>query len=264
MLIMYRECRSCYTKIDTIRVLFSIAANKDWPLHQFDVKNAFLYGKIKEVYMKAPLGFSDDYNIGEGSKLNKALYGLKQSPRACFGRFTTAMTKFGYKQSNSDHTIFLKRQNDRITCLIIYVDDMIITGDDKEEICTLKEQLSGEFEMKDLAQLKYFLGIELLRSKGGIFISQRKYILDLLAEIGMVNCKPAETPIIANHGLQMIEGEKLVDRGQYQRMVGKLIYLSHTRPDIAYAVGVVSRFMHRPQIHHMTAVMRILRYLKGY
>ena len=140
---------------------------------------------------------------------------------------------------------------------------MIITGDDKEEIKTLKEQLSREFEIKDLGQLKYFLGIEVLRSKGGIFITQRKYILDLLAITGMLDCKPSDTPIATNNGLQMIEGEKLANRGQYQRMVGKLIYLSHTRPDIAYAVGVVSRFMHKPQIQHMTTVMRILRYLKG-
>ena len=117
--------------------------------------------------------------------------------------------------------------------------------------------------MKDLGQLKYYLSIEILRSKGGIFISQRKYILDLLATTGMVDCKHADTPIVANHGLQIIKGEKLADRGQYQRMVEKLIYLSHTRPDMAYVVGVVRRFMHQLQIHHMTAVMRILRYLKG-
>uniref|UniRef100_A0A803MVW8 Reverse transcriptase Ty1/copia-type domain-containing protein n=1 Tax=Chenopodium quinoa TaxID=63459 RepID=A0A803MVW8_CHEQI len=170
------------------------------------------------------------------------------------------MKQFGYKQSNSDHTLFLKRVKDRITCIIIYVDDMIITGNDEEEIADLK--LFREFE-KDLGNLKYFLGIEVLRSQQGIFIHQRKYILDLLAETGMLDCKPAETPIVANHGLQIIEGEKPADKEQYQKMVGKLIYLSHTRPDIAYAVGVVSRFMHLPQVQHMTAVMRILRYLKG-
>ena len=113
--------------------------------------------------------------------------------------------------------------------------------------------------MKDLGRLKYFLGIEVLRSRGCIFISQWKYILDLLAEIGMLDCKPAGASIIANHGLQMTKGGKLADIGKYQRMVGKLIYLSHTRPDITYAVGVVSRFMHQPQIQHMTTVMRILR-----
>lgn len=120
------------------------------------------------------------------------------------------------------------------------------SGDDKEEIFTLKEQLSDEFEMKDLEQPKYFLGIEVLRSKGGIFISQKKYNLDMLATTGSFDCMPADTSIVANHGFQMIEEEKLANRGKYQKMVGKLIYISHTRPDIAYEVGIVSRFMHYP------------------
>ncbi|CAO2841169.1 unnamed protein product [Amaranthus hypochondriacus] len=256
----YSETFSPVAKIDTIRVLFSIAANKDWPLYQFDVKNAFLHGEIKEeVYMEAPPGFTKGFREGEGCRLRKALYGLKQSPRAWFGRFTIAMRKFGYHQSNSDHTLFLKRKGSSITCLIIYVDDMIITGNDEQEIQALKRKLFAEFEMKDLGLLKYFLG----RSKKGIFICQRKYVLDLLAEVGMLDCKPAETPIVVNHGLRIVEGEAAANREQYQKLVGKLIYLSHTRPDIAYAVGIVSRFMHRPQVQHMEAVLRILRYLKG-
>ena len=260
----YSETFSPVAKIDTIRVLFSVVANKEWPLYQFDVKNAFLHGSIdEEVYMEVPPGYSHDFGDGEGCRLRKALYGLKQSPRAWFGRFTKAMKKFGYSQSNSDHTLFLKKEKEKITCLIIYVDDMIITGNNEEEIADLKGKLFQEFEMKDLGNLKYFLGIEVLRSKQGNFIHQRKYILDLLAEIGMLGCKPAETPIVANHGLQTLEGAKLTNKGQYQKIVGKLIYLAHTRPDIAYAVGVVSRFMHLPQVQHMTAVMRILRYLKG-
>ena len=117
--------------------------------------------------------------------------------------------------------------------------------------------------MKDLGSLKYFLGIEVLRSKKGIFIIQRNYILDLLVETGMLDCKPVDTPIATNHGLQIVEGEKPTDHDRYRRVVGKLIYLSHTRPDNAYAVGVVSKFMHKPQVQHMTAIMSILRYLKG-
>jgi len=140
---------------------------------------------------------------------------------------------------------------------------MIITGNDKEEMEKLKENLFSEFEMKDLGRLKYFLGIEVLRSKQGNFICQKKYILDLLAESGMIDCKPADTPMMTNQKLYMEEGAKLTDKGKYQRLVGKLIYLLHTRPDIAYAVGVVSQFMHQPQINHMEAVRRIVRYLKG-
>lgn len=140
---------------------------------------------------------------------------------------------------------------------------MIITGNDEEEIKKLKTELFNEFEMKDLGRLKYFLGIEVLRSQHGIFICQKKYILDLLAETGMMDCKPAETPMIANQRLYMEPEAELAEKERYQRMVGKLIYLSHTRPDIAYAVGVVSRFMHQPQKAHMDAVERIIEYLKG-
>ena len=144
-----------------------------------DVKNAFLHGELEEVYMKPPPGFSEAYSPREGCRLKKALYGLKQSPCAWFGRFTSAMKKFWYKQSNSDHTLFLKKRKYRITCLVIYVDDMVITSNDADEIRELMKKLSGEFDKKDLGNLKYFLGIEVLRSKRGIFISQRKYILNL-------------------------------------------------------------------------------------
>ncbi|KAF5812790.1 putative RNA-directed DNA polymerase [Helianthus annuus] len=250
--------------MDTIRVLFSVAANKEWPLHQFDVTNAFLHGDLtEEVYMDAPPGFSGGFKEGEVCRLKKSLYGLKQSPRAWFGKFTLAMKEYGYHQSNADHTLFLKRRNGLVTCLIIYVDDMIITGDDTEEIARLKRNLFSKFEMKDLGNLKYFLGIEVLRSKQGIFICQKKYVLDLLAETGLIDCKPADTPMVVNHNLHMELNGELADKGRYQRLVGKLIYLSHTRPDIAYAVGVVSQFMHQPQVAHMEAAQRILRYLKG-
>nr|GEV09695.1 putative reverse transcriptase, RNA-dependent DNA polymerase [Tanacetum cinerariifolium] len=135
--------------------------------------------------------------------------------------------------------------------------------DDKEEITKLMKNLFMEFKMTDLGRLKYFLGIVVLRSKQRIFMCQKRYILDLLAETGMIDCKPADTPMIVNQKLYMEEKAEIADKGRYQRMVGKLIYLSHTRPNIAYAVGVVSRFRHQPQKNHMKAVMRILRYLKG-
>ena len=130
--------------------------------------------------MKPPPGFSEEYNQGEGCKLKKALYGLKQSPRAWFGRFTAAMRRFGYRQSNSDHTLFLKKNADKITCLVIYVDDMVKTGNNVQEIDRLKKQLFQEFEMKDLEKLKYFLGIEVLRSKRGIFYQPKEVYLGSL------------------------------------------------------------------------------------
>ncbi|KAL5551711.1 hypothetical protein UlMin_001887 [Ulmus minor] len=152
------------------------------------------------------------------------------------------MKNFGYKQSNSDHTLFLKHRKGKITALIIYVDDMVVTGDDHDEIDCLQRHLTSEFEMKQLGDLKYFLGIEVARSKHGIFLSQRKYILDLLTETGMLGCKPVDTPIEQNHKLFHCLDATSTDKGRYQRLVGKLIYLSHTRPDIAYAVCVIEGY----------------------
>ncbi|XP_019052185.1 PREDICTED: uncharacterized protein LOC109114293 [Nelumbo nucifera] len=173
------------------------------------------------------------------------------------------MKKGGYTQSRADHTLFIRKRNGKLTTLIVYVDDMVITGDDKEEIKRLKEVLAAEFEIKDLGQLRYFLGIEVARSKEGIYICQRKYILDLLQETDMLGCRPADTPIEPNHGVQESVGEDYLDKERYQKLVGKLIFLSLTRPNIAYAVHVVSQFMHNPKIPHMKAVERILRYLKS-
>src|SRR3954466_4462799 len=195
-------------------------------------------------------------------RLKRSLYGLKQSPRAWFDRFRLAMIRFGYHQSSSDHTLFIRRKDSRTTLLIVYVDDIVLTGNDTGEMSRLKEQLAEEFEIKDLGVLRYFLGIEVARSPDGIFLSQQKYVLDLLKDTGMLGCRPATTPVDPNHGLQAGIGDQ-VDREQYQHTVGRLIYLSHTWPDIAYAVSLVSQFMHDPRTTHLEAVERILRYLKS-
>ena len=260
----YSETFSPVAKLNTVRVLLSLAANLDWPLHQLDVKNAFLHGNLdEEVYMEVPPGYTGSIETKIVCKWERALYGLKQSPRAWFGRFSSVMRKYGYHQSNLDHTLFLKDRQSKVTTLIVYVDDMIITGDDAEEISRLLEQFSAEFEMKHLGGLKYFLGIEVARSKASILLSQRKYVLDLLMEVGLLECKPADTPIVQSHRLGEYSDQVPADKVRYQRLVGKLIYLSHTRPDIAYAVSVVSQFMHNPSEDHMGVVIRILRYLKS-
>ncbi|XP_017191168.1 uncharacterized mitochondrial protein AtMg00810-like [Malus domestica] len=152
---------------------------------------------------------------------------------------------------------------EKVTLLIIYVDDMVVTGNDTEEMERLHVYLSTEFEMKDLGGLKYFLGIEVARSRDSIYLSQRKYVLDLLSKTEMLACKPAETPIVQNHHLAIYPDQVPANRERYQKLVGRLIYLSLTKPYIAYDVSVVSQFMHSPSKDHMAAVMRILSYLKG-
>ncbi|KAM1346354.1 hypothetical protein ACFX13_036411 [Malus domestica] len=261
----YTDTFAPVAKINTVRVLLSLAANLNWPLQQFDVKNAFLHGDLtEEIYMDLPPGCNapDKYKR-KVCRLKKSLYGLKQSPRAWFGRFTKSMRAFGYRQSNSDHTLFLKRQNGKLTALIVYVDDMVVTGNDPEERAALQRYLSTEFEMNDLGSLKYFLGIEVSRSSSGIFLSQRKYIIDLLHETGMSACQPVATPLEEGLKLSVDPNQVPIDKGRYQRLVGRLMYLAHTRPDLAYALSVVSQYMHDPGEQHMNAVTRILRYLKG-
>jgi hypothetical protein len=174
------------------------------------------------------------------------------------------MQRFGYKQSQADHTLFIKHTTQgKVTALIVYVDDIVLTGNDDREIQNLQHDLANEFEIKDLGSLKYFLGIEVARSKHGIFISQQKYILDLLKETAMLGCKAIDNPVEVNVKLGEDSESPLVDKGRYQRLVGRLIYLSHTCPDITYAVSVVSQFMHSPRESHMEVVYRILRYLKS-
>ncbi|KAM0963722.1 hypothetical protein ACFX1Q_023649 [Malus domestica] len=173
------------------------------------------------------------------------------------------MRRNGYYQSHSNHTLLTKRRSSKVAAFISYVDDMIITGDDSEEMIKLEASLAIEFEMKNLGDLKYFLGVEVARSSRGIFLSQRKYVLDLLKETCILGCKPVDTPIVEKHYLGIYPDQKSVDKGRYQRLVGRLIYLSHTRPDITYAVSVVSQFMHSPSMDHMAVVMRILAYLKS-
>lgn len=163
---------------------------------------------------------------------------------------------------DTDSIIQITRK-EGITNLIIYVDDMVVTKNDSAERNALQSYLSREFEMKDLGALKYFLGIEISRTDNGIFLSQSKYVLDLLWKIGMSANEPVDTPM--EFGLKLgIESDQVsVDEGRYQRLIGRLMYLAHTRPDLAYALRVVSQFMHSTGEKHMQVVTRILRYLKG-
>ena len=166
--------------------------------------------------MDFPPGFSTSSESGKVCRLRKSLHGLKQSPRAWFGRFTHSMRKYGYHQSQSDHTLFLKHSNEgKVTALIVYVDDIVVTGNDTVEMGKLKTYLAKEFEIKDLGTLRYFLGIEVARSKEGIFVSHRKYVLDLLVETGMLACKPIDTPIEQNHRLCEDIDDTPLDKERY-------------------------------------------------
>ena len=260
----YGETFAPVAKLNTVRLLIALATSMDWVILQFDVKNAFLHGDLcEEVYMQLPPGYYQKERGMKVCKLKKALYGLKQSPRAWFGKFSGRMKELGYLQSNGDHTLFRKHHGGKVTILLVYVDDIIITGNDEFGVSFLSSELAKAFEIKPLGRLRYFLGIEVAYSPQGIFISQHKYIMDLLKETKMNHCKPSAVPIDPNIKLGLCEEEPPVDKGQFQRLVGKLIYLNHTRPDIAFSVGVLSRFMNSPRKSHLEAAYKVLAYLKG-
>lgn len=194
----------------------------------------------------------------------KSLYGLKQFPQVWFDKFTKVVKHSGYVQAQIDHTLFIKhKESGKIAVLLVYVDNNIATGNDRKEIKTLKASLCKVFELKDLGTLRYYLGMEVARSQAKISTSQRKYNLDLLQEIGISGYRPTNNPIEPKRELGLEEDAISVDRERYQHLVGKMIYLSHTRPDIAFVVSLINQFMHSPREKHLEVVYRILRYLKG-
>jgi hypothetical protein len=258
----YHDTFSPTAKMITVRCLLALAAAQNWSLHQLDVNNAFLHGDLhEEIYMSPPPGLRRQ---GENLVccLHKLLYGLKQASRQWFAKFSTAIQAAGFVQSKTDYSLFTCRKGKSFTALLIYVDDILITGNDVNAIAALKQFLHSHFRIKDLGDLKYFLGIEVSRSKKGISISQQKYTLEILKDGGFLGAKPVNFPMEQNIKLSD-SGELLKDPSQYRRLVGRLIYLTITRPDITYSVHVLSRFMHAPRRPHMEVALRVLRYLKN-
>ena len=174
------------------------------------------------------------------------------------------MKMLGYRQCNGDHTLFFQHSQTRgVTILIVYVDDIIITGNNEEEAIKMEMQLTAHFEIKRLRAIKYFLGIEIAQSEKGYLMTQQKYILYPLNETKLLQGKINNTPIETYHRLTTSEGDPKIEVGSYQRLIGKLLYLSHTRSDISYPVNALTQFMHSPQRSHYQATLQVFRYLKG-
>ncbi|KAK2375797.1 putative mitochondrial protein [Trifolium repens] len=261
--INYFETFSPVAKLTTVRTLLAVAAAKSWHLHQLDVNNAFLHGDLQEdVYMKIPDGVPCD-KPGLVCKLEKSLYGLKQASRKWYEKLSALLIKEGYIQSTSDYSLFTLTKENTFTVLLVYVDDIILAGDSIAEFDKIKAVLDVAFKIKNLGQLKYFFGLEVAHSKQGITVSQRKYCLDMLKDSGFLGSKPASTPLDTSIKLHSTAGSPYSDISSYRRLVGRLLYLNTTRPDIAFATQQLSQFMHAPTTVHYTAACRVLRYLKN-
>ena len=259
----YNETFAPVAKMVTVRTFLSVAAAKGWELHQMDVHNAFLHGDLEEeVYMKMPPGFSTQ-QPGKVCRLRKSLYGLRQAPRCWFSKLTTALKRYGFLQSQSDYSLFTLNRDKIHLSILVYVDDLVLAGNNGVAIQKFKDYLCHCFHMKDLGTLKYFLGVEVARNQEGIFLCQRKYALDIISEAGLLGAKPSGFPIEQNHHLALAENALLVDSEKYRRLVGRLIYLTLTRPELSYSVHILAQFMHQPREAHWEAALRVVRYLKG-
>ncbi|XP_015162050.1 uncharacterized mitochondrial protein AtMg00810-like [Solanum tuberosum] len=213
--------------------------------------------------MKQPSGFIHPDFPHHVCKLAKAIYGLKQAPRAWFHRFSTFLLSHGFICSKSDASMFIHRSSSGILILLLYVDDIILTGNHSSLLNRFISLFSRQFAMKDLGDLHYFLGVQAVCSSHGLHLSQQKYISDLLLKFHIHTCKPVRTPIAFHSSVSLMDGELLSDPSEYRNMVGALQYLTMTRPDIAYAVNVVSQFMHAPRTTHLHCVKRIFKNLQG-
>jgi hypothetical protein len=258
----YYDTFSPVAKLTTVRTLLAVAAIKHWHLHQLDVNNAFLHGDLaEEVYMTLPPGFA---KTGESKvcRLHKSLYGLKQSSRQWFAKFSSALLEFGFVQSKADYTLFTRSLPDSFIAILVYVDDIVVASDNSAAVSIFIHMLNDRFQLKDLGQLKYFLGLEIARSELGISVCQRKYALEILETTGLLASKPAKIPMDPNVKFSKDSGQLLADPTSYRRLVGRLLYLTLGRPDISFAVQVLSQFMDKPRAPHLDAATQVLRYIK--
>jgi len=259
----YFDTFSPVAKLTTVRIILALATAKDWYIYQLDVDNAFLHGDLnEEVYMTPPQELKLPKQ-GLVCRLTKSLYGLKQASRQWFAKLSSFLLKLGFAQSNSDYSLFIHKTTSTCTSLLVYVDDIILAGNSMEVINKTKSIMHHTFRIKDLGKLKYFLGFKISSTKKGIHMCQRKYALDILNETGMINNKPCQTPLMSDTKPLFDTNKTSYNADSYRRLIGKLLYLTNSRPDINYFVHLLSQFVQAPTAYHHQSAQHILRYLKA-
>ncbi|GJV34931.1 retrovirus-related pol polyprotein from transposon TNT 1-94 [Tanacetum coccineum] len=260
----YDEVFALVARIEAIRLFLAFASFMGFIVYQMDVKSAFLYGTIdEEVYVSQPPGFVDPDHPKKVYKVVKALYGLHQAPRAWYATLSTFLEKHGYRRGTIDKTLFIKKDKKDIMLVQVYVDD-IIFGSTKKSWCDEFEALmKGRFQMSSMGELIFFLGLQVKQKTDGIFISQDKYVADMLKKFDLASVKTAITPMETKMALTKDEEADEVDVHLYRSMIGSLMYLTASRPDIMFAVCACSHFQVTPKTSHLNAMKRIFKYLKG-
>ena len=238
-----------------------------------DVKTAFLNGELEEeIYMEQPTGFIMKDQEEKVYRLSRSIYGLKQSSRQWYIRFHNAIMAYDFTMIDEDHCVYIKRSKDQFVIISLYVDDILIAGSNMEFVHTVKSWLSSNFEMKDMGEAAYILGVKISRdrSKRSLSHPQETYINKVLERFRMQDCKSIDTPIAKGEGLshrlcpRTPQENEQMKHVPYASAIGSLMYaMMCTRPDICFAIGMVSRYQSNPGPAHWKAVKRILRYLKG-
>ncbi|GKV22301.1 hypothetical protein SLEP1_g32183 [Rubroshorea leprosula] len=260
----YSNTFSPVIKPTTIRTVLTIVVSQAWSIRQLDVNNAFLHGKVEEgLYMAQLVGFIDHNLPHHVCKLKKALYGLKQAPRAWYTELKQFLLGCGLVNSRSDCSLFIYNNVGIVVYVLVYVDDILITGNSATFISELIHRLGQKFSLKDLSDLSLFLGVEAIKTFAGLFLSQHRYINDLMQKHKMDGAKPFATPMPTSGLSSQTNSPRLPDGTAYRQLIGSLQYLSLTRPDTSFAINKLSQYMHCPTKMHWQAVKRILRYLKN-
>jgi hypothetical protein len=259
----YEETFAHVARYTSIGTIIALAATMKWKLHQMDVKTTFLNGVIEEeVYMEQPQGFEVEDRKSHVCKLKKALYGLKQALRAWYGRIDNFLMSLGFTKSKADSNLYFKVMNDELVILLLYVDDLFLTGEENL-ITECKKRLASEYEMKDLGLMHYFLGLEVWQSLERIFLNQGKYAVEILKRFYMLECKPMNTPMETKLKLLVDTSSELIDATLNKHIIGSLMYLTNTRPDICFVVNTLSQFLVEPRHIHLVVAKHVMRYLKG-
>lgn len=260
----YHSTFAPVVKMSTVRTVLAFATVKRWSIHQLDINNAFLHGDLlEEVYMEVPKGHSLYGTPNAVCKLLKSLYGLKQASRQWFAKLVTVLFGLGFVQAVADYSLFTYTKGSSFIIALVYVDDILLTGNDTAMIEHIKSVLHSSFTIKDLGLAKYYLGLEIHRTEDGLFLHQHKFVYDMLVEAGLENSKPLSLPLDSTVKLSPDEGLLLEDLSIYRKFVGKLLYLTVSRPDISFVVHHLSQFLQSPREPHLHAVQRVLRYLKA-
>nr|GEY87696.1 retrovirus-related Pol polyprotein from transposon TNT 1-94 [Tanacetum cinerariifolium] len=260
----YDETFAPIARIEAIRLFLAYVAHKDFIVFQMDVKTTFLNGILKEEeYVGQPPGFVIKQYPDHVYALDKALYGLKQAPRAWYDILSQFMIDSDFQKGSIDTTLFIKKKGKHIILIQIYVDDIILGSMNPKYYTKFSDLMVKRFEMSMMGEMKFFLKLQVNQFSNEIFINQSKYILDILKRFRMENYDTIPTLMVEQAKLKLNLVGKPVDHIDYRSMIGSLMYVTSNRPDIMFATCMCSRYQANPNEHHVSAVKRIFRYLKG-